>query len=262
MEDITKMLEKQAAKTGKVLAIGHRGALGHAPENTMASLEKGVQLGCDLVEVDIHMSRDGELVVMHDPNVARTTNGRGRLKDMTLAEIKELDAGGWFSPDFRGERVPTLDEVLAWAKNRIDLVIEIKGDPLPAPGIEEKLVGKLHAFDMVDHVDVISFHHTSVRRVKELDSDITTGILIVGGLVDPVAAARAALADSVRPNKEHLTPEAVRQLHDAGLMCHAWVVNDEATLEYLVKMGIDSFGVDFPDRVRPYLDRTGRSWKH
>ncbi len=255
------MLEKEAALTGKVLAIGHRGALGHAPENTIVSLEKGLELGCDLVEIDIHMTRDGELVVMHDADVSRTTDGHGHIVDMTLAEIKQLDASVRWAPHYRNERVPTLAEVLAWAVGRIELCIEVKGDPLVYPGTEEKLVALLRQYDMVEKSVIISFHHTSIRRVKELEPAATTGALLVAGVADPVAVARAALADSLRPNKEHITPEAVRQLHDAGLACHAWVINDEETLDRYVQMGIDSFGVDYPDRVRPYLDRTGRSWK-
>ena len=254
------MRELIAANTGKVLVIGHRGALGHAPENTMASFEKGVELGADLIELDIHMSLDGELVVMHDGDVSRTTDGQGHIRDLTLAEIVGLDAGSWFAPGYRGQRVPTLPEVLAWAKGRIPLVIEIKGDPLPAVGIEEKLVGLLRAHDMVDDVMAISFHHPVVKRLKELEPGLATGILYSGRLVDAVGAARAAQADSVRPSHHYWTAEDVAAVHAAGLTASTWVVNDEETMEYLAGIGIDSVGSDYPDRLRRYLDRTGRGW--
>jgi glycerophosphoryl diester phosphodiesterase len=94
---------------------GHRGAAAHAPENTMASFEMGVRLGADVIELDVHESRDGHLVVIHDPEVARTTDGCGRIKDLTLSEIKRLDAGAWFSEQFRGERVPS-SELLTWGR--------------------------------------------------------------------------------------------------------------------------------------------------
>jgi len=256
----SNMIELEAANTGKVLVIGHRGALGHAPENTMVSFKMGWELGADLLELDIHMSRDGELIVMHDADVSRTADGRGRIKDMTLAEIKELDAGSWFAARFQGERVPTLNEVLDWAKGRIPLAIEIKGDPLPAPDIEEKLVEMLRTQDMLDEVIVISFHHPSVKRVKELEPTLATGILYSGRLVDTVGAAKAAMADSVRPSWAYWTAELVDQVHAAGLTASTWNADDEKLMEYLVGLGIDSIGANYPDRLRAFLDRNGLGW--
>jgi glycerophosphoryl diester phosphodiesterase len=254
------MLELEVANTGKVLVLGHRGALGHAPENTMASFELGLELGADLLEMDIHMSHDGELIVMHDAEVSRTTDGHGMIHDLALAEIKKLDAGAWFGDRFRGQRVPTLPEVLAWAKNRIPLVIEIKGSPHPAPGIEEAMVEVLRDHDMLDEVMAISFHHTSVKRVKELEPKLATGILFSGHLVDTVGVAKAALADSVRPKWSYWTAELVEEVHAAGLTAHAWNANDEKRAEYLVGLGIDCIGTNYPERLRAYLDRNGLGW--
>lgn len=254
------MLEIEAANSGKVLVIGHRGALGYAPENTMASFEVGLQLGVDLIELDIHMSRDGHLVVMHDGEVTRTTDGSGRISDMTLAEIARLDAGCKFDERFRGQRVPLLSEVMAWARGRIPLVIEIKGDPEVSPGIEEKLIDLVHQHRILDEVIVISFHHTAVKRAKELEPGLATGILYSGRLVDTTGAARAARADSVRPQWSYWTRELVDEVHAAGLTASAWVVNSEARAELLVNMGIDSIGSDYPDRLCTYLERAGRRW--
>lgn len=255
------MVELEAMNSGKVIVFGHRGAMGHAPENTMASFAKGLELGSDILELDVHLSRDGELVVMHDGDVSRTTDGSGHLKDMTLAEIKKLDAGSWFDPRFRGERVPTLAQVVDWAKTRIQLAIEIKGDPLPAPGIEDKVVKLLRDNQVVDEMLIISFHHESVKRVKELEPRLMTGILYTGMLIDTVGAARAALTDSVRPSWQYWTPELVNQVHAAHLVAHSWIANDEPLMEYLVSMGLDSIGTNYPDRLRAFLDRTGRSWR-
>ncbi len=252
------MLEREVQNTGKVLVLGHRGAMGHAPENTLVSFAKGLELGADMLELDIHMSRDGELIVMHDGEVARTTDGKGHVKDLTLAEIKKLDAGSKFDARFRDERVPRLVEVVEWAKTRIPLVIEIKGDPIPAAGIEEKLIEMLREFGTVDDTLVISFHHPSVKRVKELEPRVMTGILFTGMLVDPVAAARAAFADSVRPSYAYWTPELVAQVHAAGLGASSWIVNHEAEMDYVVPMGLDSIGSNFPERLRAYVDRVGR----
>ncbi len=254
------MLEVEAAGSGKVLVIGHRGAMGYAPENTMASFQRGLEMGSDVIELDIHMSRDGELIVMHDGDVSRTTNGSGHIKEMTLEEIRLLDAGSHFSSEYRGERIPLLLDVLAWAKDKVPLVIEVKGDPHPAEGIEEKLVHLLRDQSMLDQAMVISFHHTSVKKVKQFESSATTGVLFTGRLVHSVDAARAAHADSVRPSWRYWSADLVDEIHRAGLAASTWTVDDEETMEYLVELGIDSIGTNYPDRLRGVLDRLGRSW--
>ena len=167
------MIEQDVRGTGKVLVLGHRGAMGYAPENTMASFELGWELGSDMLELDVHLSRDNELIVMHDGDVSRTTDGDGRIKDMTLDEIKQLDAGVTYDTRFKGQKVPVLQEVLQWAKGRIPLIIEVKGDPHPAPGIEEILVSMIEQHQMSDEVAVISFHHPVVKRIKEINPTIS-----------------------------------------------------------------------------------------
>jgi glycerophosphoryl diester phosphodiesterase len=255
------VVELTARGTGKVLVVGHRGALGHAPENTMASFAKGVECGADILELDVHLTADGELAVIHDDDVSRTTNGRGAVRAMTLADLRRLDAGAWFDERYRGERVPSLPEVLAWARDRVELLVELKGDPVPAPGIEERVIAAVRAQRMLDQVMVISFHHPSVRRVKELEPALATGILYAARLVDTVGAARAARADALRPGWAYWTAELVQEVHAAGLVAHAWNANDEQRMEYLVKLGVDSIGSDYPDRLRHYLDRNGRGWR-
>lgn len=254
------MLELEARGSGKVLVIGHRGALGYAPENTMVSFAKGVECGADLIELDVHRTADGAMVVMHDDDVSRTTDGRGAIRSMTLAEIRRLDAGSRLDPKYRGERVPILDEVLDWARGRTQLVVEIKGGPLPAPRIEEGVVRAIRDHGMVDEVMAISFHHTVAKRLKALEPALATGILYSGRLVDTVGAARAAGADSVRPHWSYWSRELVEEVRAAGLAASTWVVNDEPRVEYLVGMGVDSIGSDYPDRLRRYLDRVGRGW--
>jgi glycerophosphoryl diester phosphodiesterase len=255
------MLELEAKGSGKVLVIGHRGALGYVPENTMPSFAKGVECGADLIELDVHLTADDAIVVIHDDDVSRTTDGRGVVRGMTLAEIRGLDAGSRFDPKYRGERIPTLDEVLDWAKGRVQLVVEIKGGPLPAPGIEERVVQALRDHRMVDAVMAISFHHPAVKRLKGLEPALATGILYSGLLVDTVGAARATGTESVRPQWNYWTRELVDEVHAAGLLASSWVANDEPRMEYLVGMGVDSIGCDYPDRLRHYLDRVGRGWR-
>src|SRR5512136_2560745 len=131
-----------------VLRVGHRGARGHAPENTLASFDLAVEMGVNVVETDVHLSKDGEVVLIHDHTVDRTTNGHGFVKDLTLAELKWLDAGSWYDPKYAGERIPTLAELLTWAKDRVGVAIEIKNGPIYYPGIAEKTIRLLRDHGM------------------------------------------------------------------------------------------------------------------
>jgi glycerophosphoryl diester phosphodiesterase len=230
-----------------LLRVGHRGAKGHAPENTMISFMMGADMGVNAIETDVHLSKDGEVVLIHDHTVDRTTNGHGLVKDMTLAELKKLDAGSWFDPRFAGERIPTLTELLAWAKDRVGVAIEIKNGPLYYPGIAEKTIRLLRQHGMERQVILISFDHFVLREAKQIAPEIAAGILYVGGLVDAVAAARAAMADALHPNWAFVTPDLVRTVHEAGLAISPWNPNDLPTLRMLSQMGVDSVGTDYPE---------------
>ena len=247
------MIERIHGGTGKILVQGHRGAMGHAPENTMVSFAKGYDLGADVIELDVHLSADKKLVVMHDPEVARTTDGSGRIGELTAEEIRFLDAGCRFSEVFRGARVPFLSEVLVWAREKIDLVIEIKGDPFPADGIEQLLIEEITSLNMLGHVLIISFYHETVRRIKEL-APVPTGILYTGHPVDPVGMAREANADSFRCDWRYLTRQDVEAAHRAGLWVSCWGAETEPLFQRMADMGIDSMGCNSPDRLRRWLD--------
>jgi glycerophosphoryl diester phosphodiesterase len=230
-----------------MMRVGHRGAKAHAPENTMASFRRGADMGVDAVETDVQLSKDGEVVLIHDYTVDRTTDGRGFVKDMTLAELKKLDAGSWYDPTYAGERIPILADLLVWAKDRVGVALEIKNGPIYYPGIAEKTVRLVRWHGMERQVILISFDHLVLREAKQIAPEIATGILYVGALVDPVAAARAALADSLNPHWAYVTPELVRDAHAAGLAISSWNPDEAATLRMLSEMGVDSAGTDYPE---------------
>ncbi len=255
------MLVDEAANTGRVLLIGHRGAMSLAPENTMVSFARAYELGCDLIETDIHLSRDGVLVLMHDADVARTTGGAGCIEEMSLQEIRRLDAGGWYGEAFRGERVPLLSELLDWARTRIPLIIEIKGNSLPAVGIEAALLAQLREKRLVGDVMVTSFDHHCLRRLKDLEPSVLTGMNYNGRLFDTAGAARATGAGCVSPNWRFWDRGLVDAVHAAGLAAATFVPDDDKCVAAVVDMGMDALGVDCPDRVRPYLDGIGKSYR-
>ena len=242
---------------GRVWVISHRGAMGHCPENTFVSFERALELGADWIELDVHLTRDGALAVIHDETVDRTTDGHGFVKDHTLAELKKLDAGAWFGPEFAGQRIPSLDEVLIWARERNTVVdIEIKNAPIYYAGIEEAVVESLDRSGMAEQVIVISFDHRSVQRVKALDSRVVTGVLYAARPTDAgVGLAAAAQADAVLPHWAYVTPEDVRVAHDAGLAVAPWATSDPVVLGELIDAGVDAIGTNHPDVLRQLLSK-------
>jgi glycerophosphoryl diester phosphodiesterase len=229
---------------GRLWVVGHRGAMGYCPENTLASFERGLELGADWIEMDVHLSKDGELVVIHDETLDRTTNGHGYVKDHTLVELKQLDAGG-------GEHIPALDDVLAWARTKQAILdIEIKNAPLYYDGIERKVVSALDQHRMTEQVVVISFDHHAVKRIKQLDDRILTGVLYGARPVDAVAMAKQAQADGLLPQYAYVTREDVDAAHAAGLFVAPWTVNDAEDIKDLATKGVDAIATNYPDRVR------------
>jgi glycerophosphoryl diester phosphodiesterase len=231
-----------------VLRVGHRGARGHAPENTFASFNLAVEMGVSAVETDVHLSKDGAVVLIHDHTVDRTTDGRGFVKDMTLSQLKSLDAGKWYDPRFEGERIPELGEFLEWACEwDVAVALEIKNGPLYYPEIAAKLVHVLRKHDMLSRAIVISFDHPVLLEARQIEPDLTTGILYAARLADPAAAAHAAGASALHPHWAYVTPDLVQVAHDAGLAVSPWCPNDAPTIKRLADMGIDSIGTDYPE---------------
>jgi glycerophosphoryl diester phosphodiesterase len=228
--------------------VGHRGASGHAPENTLASFALAAEMGADAVECDVHLSADGVPVVIHDDSLERTTSGRGPVTARTLAELKSLDAG-------RGQTIPTLAELLAWCRDRIPLSIEIKNGPIYHRGLPDRVVDLVREHGMVDRTSVISFDHFAIRRVKELEPRLAVGALFAARPIDGPAIARAAMADALLPHWGFATPDFVESAHAAGLAVSVWTVNEEAALRTVVDAGVDAIATDYPDRILAALVR-------
>ena len=168
-----------------IIIYGHRGASKYAPENTFAAYNKAVDMGVDGIEIDVHKSKDGHLIVCHEEKVDRTTDGEGFIKDLTLEEIRKLDAGRWFSEEFQGERIPLLDEVLKFVKDKnLLLNIEIKNGPIFYDEIEEDIVKAVRAYDLVENTIISSFNHYSLAYIKNIDKQFKTGILYIAGMID------------------------------------------------------------------------------
>ena len=227
--------------TPRPLILAHRGASIEAPENTLAAFRQAIELGADGIELDVHLSRDGELVVIHDERVDRTTNGKGWVKDLTLSQLKSLDAGSWFDPAFKGERIPTLKEVIDLVSGRCKLInIEIKSGIILYPGIEEKVLREMETSDLLGKVIISSFNHFSLKTIKEMNPDVKTGILYMEGLVDPWIYARHVPADALHPIFHAVTPEIVNGAHSTGLGVHAWTVDKPEDITRMSGYGVDA----------------------
>ncbi|MCT9113071.1 glycerophosphodiester phosphodiesterase [Streptomyces mirabilis] len=221
------------------LTIGHRGVMGVEPENTLRSFIAAQHAGLDLIELDLHLSKDGALVVMHDADVDRTTDGSGPIAEMTLAELRALDAG-------HGERVPVFEEVLDAV--RAPLQAEIK-DTAAARALAEVM----HRRDLVGRVEVSSFHDEAIAEITRLVPGVRTALIASRYDVDVVDRAVEAGAATVCLNIRRLTLEVVEHARKADLRIIGWVVNTQDHLRLVRALELDGATTDYPQ-----IKRTGR----
>ncbi|MRG85977.1 glycerophosphodiester phosphodiesterase [Salinibacillus xinjiangensis] len=239
----------------KIVNVAHRGASGHAPENTMAAFEKAFQMKSDYIEIDVQMTRDGEVVAIHDTTVDRTTNGTGFVGDFTLEEIQQLDAGSWFDEEFAGEKIPTFEEIVDAFRGKIGILIELKSPEL-YPGIEEKVANILMERNMHlpnnNKVIIQSFNHESVQRSKELLPNIPHGVLAGmswADVTDEQLLEFATYADYFNPNRNMVDEELVDRVHRSGMEVYAYTVRAQEHADQLFEAGVDGIITDFPEYV-------------
>lgn len=230
-----------------VLIFGHRGAMGYAPENTMPSFNLAISMGVDGIELDVHMTKDGEVVVIHDFTVDRTTNGRGYVKNLTLREIRELDAGVRFGGKWRGVRIPTLEEVFREFGRRVRYKIEIKRGSDYYPGIERRVVELIRRYNVDGQI--ISFDYDALNNVRAIDRDIEIGIIFIGRVGWFIDIARRLNAQWLHAAHDLIDNEGVELAHRLGFKVGAWTVNDEEKARELLNLGIDDITTNYPDRI-------------
>jgi glycerophosphoryl diester phosphodiesterase len=228
---------RNESPTRKILRIGHRGACGYAPENTLASIEQAIALGCAFTEVDIRRTADDELVLMHDERVTRTTNGRGRVSALTLPDIRHLDAGGGQSP-------PTLGDVLKAANGRIGLILELK-----TGGLAYDVCALVRASGFKRSVIYASFLQEELQHVRWADPNAQTMILFKRLPSNPSTAAMSLQATHVGLRIDTVTTSLVTALHTRDLLVLTYTANTPAEIERMKLLGVDGIISDFPDRV-------------
>lgn len=256
--------------TNRITKVAHRGGSLLAPENTLAAFKRGIDEGCDAIELDVHLSRDGRLIVMHDPSLYRTTAAEGYVAEWSAAAIKELDArSSWRGEgDYEAQRVPTLEEVLdliVRQERHVELQVEIKTDQKDRryEGIEEAVVNALRSYDLIERTVIISFDFPTLLTVREIEPALRLGALVnrkyleTIGMAGPAAVA-ASIADLgveyVAINYAYLSAKLFEEFRQSGLLIGAWTVNNEKDIRRISAMGVDFITSDRPDLLRELLD--------
>jgi glycerophosphoryl diester phosphodiesterase len=228
--------------SAKPIIIGHRGAKGHEPENTLLSIEKGISLGADWIEVDVHLVQ-GRLMVIHDPRLERTTNGVGSVADQSIDYLRSLNAG-------KGEKIPFLEEVFDLIDKRTGLNIELK-DELGAPAVASVIQSYIrnHGWSY-DKLIVCSFLHAQLARIKKIIPELRTGALIIGTPQSLAQCAQDIGAYAINPSHEYMTQSLIDDAHQRDLQVYTFTINTADDAKRICAMGVDGIITDYPDIVR------------
>ena len=241
-----------------MMVIAHRGASSYAPENTLAAFDLALAMGVRHIELDVDMTSDGHIVVMHDDTVDRTTNGCGPVTSHTLAALRQLDAGSWFGEQFTNEQIPTLQEVLERYQGRAYLHTEIKGR---SPLLSQRTADLIRLHGMQEQVTITSFQKVRLWEMRAYAPELPSGWLV--GEVDEttIAQARALGVNQLCPRASTVTPALVQRLHAEGFVARAWGVTTEELMQQVVQSGADGMTVNFPDTLVAYLQSQHYQWQ-
>jgi len=245
-----------------IIVTGHRGAGGLAPENTLAAIQLGLDLGVDRIEIDIHQTKDNHLVVLHDRSLRRTTTGSGFVKQKNLDEILKYSAGYKFNKYYIKEKVPTLEQVIDLIDGRAELLIETKYSFMYYPNIERHLINVIKNKNAKNWCKVISFNDRALFRIHKLDKEIKLGKLFVGKHaklplsfdkgVNIKPLKRYHFVDEIIVKHVYATTAIIEKVHEFGKQLHVWTVNDEETIKKLVDRGVDGIISDYPNLLMKF----------
>jgi glycerophosphoryl diester phosphodiesterase len=233
-----------------VLNIAHRGASSRFPENTLAAFAGAIDAGADMCELDVQLSRDGALVVIHDDTVDRTTGAQGAVAAMTLEQLKRLDAGFSFGLQFEGECIPTLDEVFTCVGGRCALNIELK-----SAGLEQKVCAAIRDHAALATAMVSSFDWDALDRIRQFHPAVRVGLLASRWPVRLLGAATAIKAHAIHPRADIVTEDLCTAAHERILDVYTWTVDDLDTMRKLIAYGVDGIMTNYPERLRMLMER-------
>ena len=249
---------------GKVVTknFAHRGFSGKYPENTMLAFRKAIEVGVDGIELDVQLTRDGEVVIIHDETIDRTTDGKGEVANYTYEELKKFDASYIYRGKMGFNGIPTLEEYFTLVQN-LDLVtnIELKTGVNQYPGIEKKVWELILKFGLEKKVIISSFNHFSVMRMKEIAPDLKYGFLSEDWIIDAGKYVSQHGIQCYHPRFNNLVPEVIDELKSHNLEINTWTVNTEDEMRYLISHGVDGIIGNYPDLAKKVIAQCGENKK-
>ncbi len=241
---------------GLPFIFAHRGASKVAPENTLPAFAAAIDLGADGVELDVQYTQDGKLVVFHNPTLESCTNGSGRVTSHSFEEIRKLDAGSWFGPQFAGTKIPTLDEVLEFLHGKLLVNIELKTVDLATSTIGADVVAAVRQHQMADDVVISSFNPVALRRARQAGREIECALLLahdLPGWMRSTVARHYSLAQSLHPDVPMVDRKYVTWAHKRGFAVRPWTVDDEDDMQRMISLGVDAIITDLPEVLRSLM---------
>jgi len=256
-------------KNSNVLVIAHRGSSGNAPENTLAAIKLALLEQVDMVEIDVHLSKDGVPVVIHDDTLDRTTDGFGKVKNYTIHELKQLNAGSWFSEKFSNEKIPTLKEVLDLVKDKCQLLIEIKHGSEIYPNIEQIVLSQIFNSKAQKDCIIQSFDPQVLHNLFELNAQIEIHKLVEGkyplfiyNLYNRFKTRNKKLNSNLKainPCSKFISKKFIKSIHRNNKKCFTWTVNHETEMLKLIKLQVDGIITNYPNKLRNILNHENSS---
>ena len=252
---------KTLEKKKRPWVIAHRGYRSACPENTISAFESAIDVKADMIELDVCLTRDRVPVVIHDTTLERTTDGKGLVSEYTLSELKELDAGSWFSSEFKGESIPTLEETLDQIRGRITINIEIKPENFessaPSDSVEIQICKLVEKFDMVNSILISSFNHSFFSRIHSFYSKYKQSNLPRIAPIQGVFKSEDVVIDlcqrekaySYHPNESFVTVSLIEELKACGYRIFPYTINDKKRMEHLIQMGVHGIISDEPEKL-------------
>ena len=240
------------------VVIAHRGDKIHAPENTLAAFNLAAENGADAIEFDLKLTADGRVVVLHDQTVNRNTNGTGRIYQLSYAVVRDLDAGAWFSGKFRGERIPTLDEVFESVDKRMYFNVELANYATPGDGLVNKVVDIVKTHNLQNRILFSSFYARNLRITRLLMPEVPSGLLCKRGIRGAWGRTFTWRGDyfALHLHLDDVNPRLVHKVQASGKRVHVWTVNQEADLKGMIDLGVDAIITDDPVMALHLLGRS------
>lgn len=241
------------------LNFAHRGLSSQYPENTMIAFEKALEVGADGIELDVQLTKDKEVVIFHDDTLERLTNGTGTLTNFTLAELQQLSIDSQKSEEVSGQQIPTLREYLKWVSHTELLTnIELKTASGEPTGLEQKVLELIELFNVKEQIIISSFHVENMTRVKQLDSEIQTGLLVIDCDEETVQKAVELEMDYLHPLASRLDETVIEHISKLGLKMNAWTINEVSDLQKANTANLYGIITDYPDRLKEVQEQSSK----